>query len=67
MLSLKQSCNPLLLGPAVKASVSLPKQATKDLFDEEGYVMTGDVMELREGETFVWLDRVKNVIKLSQG
>ena len=42
------------------------QQATKDLFDEEGYVMTGDVMEMRDDETFVWIDRVKNVIKLSQ-
>lgn len=27
---------------------------------------TGDVVEQRDHETFIWLDRVKNIIKLAQ-
>ena len=41
-------------------------QATADLFDEEGFLKTGDVVEQRDADTFIWLDRVKNIIKLSQ-
>lgn len=41
-------------------------QATAELFDEEGFLKTGDVVEQRDHETFIWLDRVKNIIKLAQ-
>ncbi len=43
-----------------------PVQATAELFDEEGFLKTGDVVEQRDHETFIWLDRVKNIIKLAQ-
>ncbi|BDA50881.1 Carboxylic acid reductase [Coccomyxa sp. Obi] len=42
-------------------------EATAELFDEEGFLKTGDVVEQRDHETFIWLDRVKNIIKLAQG
>lgn len=41
-------------------------QATRDLYDEEGFLKTGDVVEQHDHETFIWLDRVKNIIKLAQ-
>ncbi|AUX39065.1 oxidoreductase [Sorangium cellulosum] len=42
-------------------------QATRDLFDEEGYLQTGDIVELHGEDEIVWLDRKKNVLKLAQG
>lgn len=41
--------------------------ATRELFDDEGFLMTGDVVEQRAPEEIVWIDRKKNVLKLSQG
>lgn len=40
--------------------------ATASVFDENGYVITGDIMEQSGPETLTWLDRRNNVIKLSQ-
>jgi len=40
--------------------------ATALVFDENGWVITGDIMEQRGPDTLVWLDRRNNVIKLSQ-
>ncbi|WP_437677068.1 thioester reductase domain-containing protein [Sorangium sp. So ce131] len=42
-------------------------QATRDLLDEEGYLQTGDIVELHGEDEIVWLDRKKNVLKLAQG
>ncbi|BDA45159.1 Carboxylic acid reductase [Coccomyxa sp. Obi] len=42
-------------------------KATAELFDEEGYLKTGDAMEQTADGTLVWIDRVKNILKLSQG
>jgi fatty acid CoA ligase FadD9 len=41
--------------------------ATADLFDEEGYMRTGDIVEQRGPGEVAWIDRKKNVVKLSQG
>lgn len=41
-------------------------QASAELFDEEGYLRTGDAMEQTAEGTLVWIDRVKNILKLSQ-
>lgn len=41
-------------------------EATAKVFDEDGYVLTGDIMEERSPDHLVWLDRCNNVIKLSQ-
>ena len=40
--------------------------ATASVFDEDGFLITGDIMEEREPEVLYWLDRRNNVIKLSQ-
>ena len=42
-------------------------ETTAQLFDEEGYVHTGDIVELREQDYIVIVDRRKDVTKLSQG
>ena len=41
-------------------------QSLADLYDGEGFLMTGDVMEQTGPDTLVWIDRVKNIIKLAQ-
>jgi fatty acid CoA ligase FadD9 len=43
------------------------ERATKQLFDEEGLINTGDIVEQRGDDTLVWVDRAKNVLKLAQG
>ncbi len=45
----------------------LRPDATRELFDDEGYLVTGDVVEQRGPDELRWIDRKKNVLKLSQG
>jgi len=40
---------------------------SKDLILQEGWSPTGDVFEEREPGVLYWVDRVKNIFKLSQG
>lgn len=40
--------------------------ATASIFDEDGYVLTGDIVEQHSRDHIEWLDRRNNVIKLSQ-
>ena len=42
-------------------------QATAELYDEEGFMKTGDVCEQLGPDEFAWIDRVSNIIKMSQG
>lgn len=42
-------------------------EATKELFDEDGYICSGDIAEQRGPGHFVIVDRRKDVLKLSQG
>ena len=42
-------------------------EATKGLFDEEGFSLTGDIVEERKPDHLVVIDRRKDVLKLSQG
>jgi fatty acid CoA ligase FadD9 len=41
--------------------------ATRELFDADGYLVTGDIVEQRGRDEIAWIDRRKNVLKLSQG
>jgi len=40
--------------------------ATAAIFDEDGYILSGDIVEQRSRDHIEWLDRRNNVIKLSQ-
>ena len=42
-------------------------EASGALFDQEGYLKTGDIVEERAADHVVWIDRIKNVLKLAQG
>jgi len=41
--------------------------ATAGMFDEEGFILTGDIMEERGPDHVVYIDRRNDVLKLSQG
>ncbi len=43
------------------------EEATRRLFDAEGFLNTGDVVEQRGEDRLVWIDRERNVLKLAQG
>jgi fatty acid CoA ligase FadD9 len=43
------------------------EQATAELFDEDGFLITGDIVQQRGEDRLVWVDRAKNVLKLAQG
>jgi fatty acid CoA ligase FadD9 len=56
----------------VKSSGATPgyykrPEVTAEVFDEDGYYRTGDVMAEVAPDTLVYVDRRNNVIKLSQG
>lgn len=42
-------------------------EATAGLYDEEGFSLTGDIVEERDTDHVVLIDRRKDVLKLSQG
>ncbi|WP_314172632.1 carboxylic acid reductase [Streptomyces winkii] len=42
-------------------------EATAEAFDEEGFYKTGDIMAQTGPDELVYVDRTKNVLKLSQG
>jgi len=42
-------------------------KATVALFDEDGFMRTGDIMEQRGPDEFHYVDRRNNILKLSQG
>jgi fatty acid CoA ligase FadD9 len=42
-------------------------EATGDLFDEKGYMKTGDIVEDRGEGRIAWVDRRANALKLAQG
>ncbi len=42
-------------------------EATRELFDAEGYLLTGDIVEQRGPDEVTLVDRKKNIVKLAQG
>jgi fatty acid CoA ligase FadD9 len=42
-------------------------EATTELFDDDGFLCTGDIVEQRGPDEIAWIDRKKNVLKLAQG
>jgi fatty acid CoA ligase FadD9 len=56
----------------IKSRLSIPgylnsPEASRELYDGEGYLKTGDVVEERAPGEIAWIDRTTNVLKLSQG
>jgi fatty acid CoA ligase FadD9 len=56
----------------VKTTLSTPgyfkrPEATARLFDEDGFLVTGDIVEERGPDHVVYIDRRNDVLKLSQG
>src|SRR5262249_3585894 len=56
----------------VKSQTAMPgyykrPQITAEVFDEDGYYRTGDVMAEIEPDQLAYVDRRKNVLKLAQG
>ena len=56
----------------VKTRLAIPgyfknPAATAKLFDEDGYVMTGDIMEEQGPDHLVYIDRRNDVLKLAHG
>lgn len=41
--------------------------ATRALYDDEGFLRTGDIVEQRGPDRIAWVDRKNNVVKLAQG
>ncbi|MBM4251374.1 MAG: AMP-binding protein [Deltaproteobacteria bacterium] len=41
--------------------------ASAELFDQDGYLRTGDIVEEHGPDELHWIDRKKNILKLSQG
>lgn len=56
----------------IKTKLAIPgyyknPEATRELYDAEGFQRTGDIVEQHGPDEVVWIDRRKNVIKLAQG
>jgi fatty acid CoA ligase FadD9 len=56
----------------VKTSQSIPgffqnEAATRALYDDQGFLKTGDIVEERGPDQIQWVDRKNNVVKLAQG
>jgi fatty acid CoA ligase FadD9 len=56
----------------VKTRLAIPgyfknPEATATLFDEDGFLRTGDIMEERAPDHLVYIDRRNDVLKLAQG
>jgi len=53
------------VGVSLSKSYRRDERATRDLFDDEGFLDTGDIVEQRGPDTLVWIERAKNVLKLA--
>ena len=56
----------------VKTPLGIPgyfhnPEATQALYDESGFLRTGDIVEAQGPDQVAWVDRMNNVVKLAQG
>lgn len=63
-VSLQVCCMLTAVGQVIEAQAACMQKWQEDLVD--GYMATGDVMEQRGPKTVIWIDRKKNIMKLSQ-
>jgi long-chain acyl-CoA synthetase len=57
----------LIKGPSITSGYYNDPEKTSELFDENGYLKTGDIGELLPNGTIKIIDRRKHIFKLSQG
>jgi len=57
----------LLKGPSIFSGYFKDPERTKDAFDEDGWLRSGDVCIIYPNGSFKLIDRAKNIFKLSQG
>jgi long-chain acyl-CoA synthetase len=57
----------LVRGPAVFAGYHRDEEATRAVFDENGFFCTGDVFELTPSRQLRMIARTKDIVKLAQG
>ena len=54
-------------GPSIFVGYLLNKELTDEVKDEDGWLLTGDVCTIMQGNAMKIIDRIKNIFKLSQG
>ncbi|XP_026190205.1 long chain acyl-CoA synthetase 6, peroxisomal [Cyclospora cayetanensis] len=57
----------LVRGPCLVKEYFLDSEKTKDLFDKDGWLHTGDVVEIQLNGAVKIIDRAKNIFKLAHG
>jgi long-chain acyl-CoA synthetase len=57
----------LIKGPSITSGYYNDPEKTSELFDENGYLKTGDIGQLLPNGTIKIIDRRKHIFKLSQG